>query len=338
MRTYVIWINNWFSSMMCNIKDIKRLIPGIKIIGTSISENCTYKHEVDEFYIEPFKVDLDTYLDWALKFCKEHSINCILPKNYINTLSKNKETFKNIGIDILCEDYSTRRIFDSKDNVYKILDKLGYNKIPLYSIVDNVDDFMSRYVTFKNMGYKVCFKYDHDEGAGSFREINDSSDLNIESLDNKIENKISYLDAKEILRNYYSGKPIMIMPKLSSPEVSVDCYDSPELGFIAIPRYKDGNRLKHIELNKELIEDCKYIQSIFKFKYAFNVQYRWDNMNNSKLLEVNPRMSGGIHISSMSGFCIPAQVIADKLGIKLNQTKDSIKECTVTQFEHPVIV
>lgn len=336
----VIWFNTWFSAIANTIKCIKDEFDTAHIIGTNKNEDCTYKGIVDEFYVEPSGVSGEEYLDFALDFCTRHKVKIFFPKYHMNTISKNKNLFENIGVTVVCEDYSLITAFNSKDEIYKILLSRGYERIPEYGVANSLIEFKQLYNRYSKEGHLVCTKFDKDEGASSFRLINNNI-LSYDSLNEPLENMLTYNSMCNILEDGEKRglfKPLIVMPKLLSPEVSIDCYNSKQLGLIVIPRYKLGNRVKEIKLTQELIEDVKYLQEVFGFKSIFNVQYRWDKNGKAKLLEINTRMSGGIHLSSMSGVSIPNQVVAEILGVNSNQSIDDIKEYRLTQCENPILL
>jgi hypothetical protein len=95
------------------------------------------------------------------------------------------------------------------------------------------------------------------------------------------------------------------MELLDSPEISVDCYKSKQ-GFIAICREKiKDTRVQRIYYNEEISKICEKIGDIFNFRFPFNVQFRVahneisNKIENLRLLEINPRMSGGTYYSTL---------------------------------------
>lgn len=330
----VIWLNTWFSSIKSTLTDLKKSIPNLITIGTHKDRNCTYCNSVDAFYTEPFGCSPKEYLEFALEFCKKCHVDLIMPKSYALTIQQNKQLFNDTGIGIIAEDADNMILCRSKRAVYEKLSLLGYNKIPVYEMATSIGDFIT--ASNKLGNDNICFKYDSDEGASSFRRIKQSS-LTYESLTSPLENTLSYDDAIQILTDAEKKnkfKPLMVMPILDGPEVSVDCYKSNNRGFIAIPRFKVGNRIKEIQFDEDIIEDAERIGKLLGLQSAYNVQYRWDKKGNMRLIEVNTRISGGIHMSSMCGISIPNQLVADSIGYNISQGEP--KECTVTQYEQAI--
>ena len=338
-NTKVIWFNHWFSAIINTINSIKQAFPDIKIIGSNRSADCVYAYAVDEFYIEPSDASGDEYNQFVLNFCKEHNVDIMFVKSHSNDVANIIEELAQAGTTVICERKPLREMFESKHNVYSRLSRHGYKYIPNYFITDSVDGFKDAFKNIDKNGL-VCIKYDNDEGAGSFRVVTDSF-LTTKHFDEPSMNILSYDNAVKILElaerdNKY--KEMLVMPYLSGPEVSVDCYMSKTKGFIALPRYKLGGRIKEIKLEQRLIDDCVEIQNIFGMHYIYNVQYRWDKDGSPRLLEINPRISGGMHLTSMCGFNLVIELIADILGIESNQSITNIKPCKVTQYETPVII
>lgn len=338
-----IWFNKyWFSSLASIVLEIKNYIPNSFILGSSYTENCAYKPVVDEFFVEKNIKTASEYINFALETCKTYKINIFFPKYFVNTIIRNKDKFEEIGVTVISEGYNTRRLFNSKATVYQYLLKRGYSAhfIPEYYKVTSLEEYKEAYSRIRDAGNIVCLKFDKDEGAQSFRVVTHDL-ISVDSLNETLENLVTpdtMLNILGLMEHQGAFKPLMVMPKLSSPEISVDCYNSPTKGFIAIPRYKYGERIKKVILNGEVIDNCREIDRIYKFKYGFNVQYRWGDNEELKLLEINPRLSGGIHMSTLAGFSIVSQVIADIVGLKLKQKVTDIGECTVTQYEVPVKV
>ena len=332
-----LWINTWFSSMASIIEGIKAKMPYIKIIATNKESICTYAKIADEFYVEPFGCSPNKYIEFAIEFCKKHKIDIIWPKSYAYTIIENQDIFNANSVGIISENKDAMKLCRSKDATYKELQLHEYNKIPEYYMASNIEDFKTYFDKLISKG-NMCLKFDSDEGASSFRII-EQLQSNFESLKLPSQNIITYETAIQILTdngNQTTFKPIMMMPLLDGPEISVDCYNSPTKGFIAIPRYKLNNRIKEIKFTEEIISDAKEIGNILNLKSAYNIQYRKDVSGNYVLLEVNTRISGGVHMSSLSGFSIPNQLIADSFGIDIQQNKP--KECLVTQYEKAILI
>jgi predicted ATP-grasp superfamily ATP-dependent carboligase len=119
---------------------------------------------------------------------------------------------------------------------------------------------------------------------------------------------------------------LMVMEFLEGEEYSIDCLAKSGELIAAVPRRKGGGRIRILENNKELMELAEVFTEEFKLDYIFNIQVKY-NQGLPKLLEINPRMSGGLYFSCLSGVNFPYLAVKLLLGKKVEkqETKLDIK-------------
>lgn len=100
----------------------------------------------------------------------------------------------------------------------------------------------------------------------------------------------------------------MVMEFLDGYEYSVDCLAMNGELLAAVPRKKVSGRNQLLEENLALLETAKVITKELNIPYNFNIQFIYKN-GVPKLLEINPRMSGGMYMSCMSGINFPYAAI-----------------------------
>jgi len=120
---------------------------------------------------------------------------------------------------------------------------------------------------------------------------------------------VNYNDFLDMIPEDGLKNSIMLMEYLDSYEYSIDClsYKNGE-SIVAIPRKKINKYNRYLENNTKLIEFAKKISKIYKIPYTYNIQVIYKN-EEPYLLEINPRMSGGIHYSCLSGINLPYEAI-----------------------------
>jgi hypothetical protein len=136
------------------------------------------------------------------------------------------------------------------------------------------------------------------------------------------------------------------MEILDSPEISIDCYNSKN-EFIAMARMKVGGRKQRLFYDKTLSDICKQMGDILGLKFPYNVQFRVkaggnvENMDDLRLLEINPRMSGGLYYEVLCGKNIAEVCMREKLGfgdtIDMSQFID-FEDQYVTHVEKGIII
>jgi biotin carboxylase len=281
----------------------------VVIYGTHPDENAVYLQTCDIAEVEP-DIEGIEYLNYCLDFCKKHQIDVFIPRKENVLISKHLTQFKSIGTQVLvCPDPELMNMMDNKELTYKAIESNNEKgdflvEIPDYYIVRCLEDFKRAYENLKSKGLTVCFKPVIGEGANGFRVVKD----HIESIDNLFNKgigfRIPYSYACEVLSQQETFPPLMVLEFLDGPEYSIDCLADHEKLYAVIPRKKGNGRVRELENNPELINIAKNIYDKFRIPFVFNVQVKYRN-GVPKLLEINPRMSGGLHISCLSGVNFP---------------------------------
>ena len=306
-----IWFNNWFNSGFHFINLIKNNNEGrhFEIYGSNKNPYSIFMTVCDYFEVE--KVKDEDYINFCINFCIKHKIDVFIPCHKLVNIAENIGKFDEIGTHVLlCNDNTTLSLISDKaafyDSCGQSIDK---DLIPQYHIVNTADDFMRAYLDLSSKGYKVCFKPVVSQGGFGFRIIDDNAE-NLRSLFVEISHKIPSERAYKILSSQEKFRDLMVMEYLDGYEYSIDCLAYKGELLAAVPRKKLDARVRVLEDSQELIQLAEKITRKYNLSYNFNIQFKYSG-NKLKLLEINPRMSGGLHISCLSGVNFPY------LGIKL---------------------
>lgn len=341
----VVWFSGvWFSSVAFIIKSMKETFGNnICIMCSAPTDEITYKNIGDAFLVEESTYsNASEYIDWTLDFCEQYKVDVFFPRFYLTQISSRIQDYEMIGTKVICEGANITNLSKSKKAMYDFIGRYIPGLIPEYYIVNDYISFSTKVKHFiDGKQGKAVMKYDNDEGANSFRVIDDSA-FGWENLRKTHENVLSYNDANLIVADACKNnklKPLMVMEYMDGPEISVDCYNSILYGFITIPRIKKRSRIKEIIADGELYEAvrnyCEQINDLLQCKNIFNIQFRWVN-GELKLLEINTRISGGIHLSYPIGVMLTEIMIAETTGMRVPEF--SMKDALVSQYETPVIV
>lgn len=338
-----VWWNHWFSTAYRLIELLRQgCIENnidITIIGSNKSEKCVYKAVCDEFYVEPNNISDDDYVEWCHKFCEEHHIDVFVPRRCLEEITFSSLAFSLQGVKLLADSRNYLvSLFNDKQRTREFFEEYNICKVPEMYIVNTISEFEKAYKMLKehNPDDRVCIKYNKDEGAVSFRVIDDVVD-NIKSLRIGVGLKISYQHALEILGSVDKFDDLIVMPYLSGPEISVDSLLTKQ-GFIGITRYKVGSRGTQIEYNPEFYEIAKKVAEISGLKMPYNVQLRKHN-DEWYLLEVNTRMAGGTHKSCLTGINIPYIAFCELLGIPYKlEGITNFSNIYLSEIETPIIL
>jgi carbamoylphosphate synthase large subunit len=308
----------------------------VRMIGSNSNPDCVYKMVCDEWYTEPKLKNNYEYVNYCLEFCFDHKIDIFVPRHNLTSIIKYKKQFEEIGTKLLANtDLEGVAITDNKIDAYNYLKSKGINDIvPEFYKCKNLMEFQTAFSELSQKGYKVCYKLAIDEGALTYHVIEKSRN---KSIYKSSSSHLSYEESLDIFRNYSFKFPLLVMPYMDEPEISVDCLNSKD-GLILIPRYKLGGRISEVRFDNKIMMYCRDISEYFNFDMPYNIQYRFLN-GKPMLLELNPRMSGGLQLSCRAtNINIPAIALSKLLGKNFHWNHSDFYNRKVAHIETPIII
>lgn len=334
-----VWFNHWFSTVYRLMELLKQGDETITFIGSSRTENAVYKTICNEFYTEPVDISDEKYSDWCVDFCKQHQIDVFIPRRGRVAICHNLYKFKDIGVKVMINDNAELLdMLESKIGTAHYFKKNNICAVPEMYIVNTKDEFEIAYNKIKesNPNDRVCIKYNNDEGAVSFRVIDNVVET-IKSLRTGQGLKLSYNTIISMLSEKEKFDDLIVMPYLNGPEFSVDSLMTHK-GFIGITRSKVGSRGTEVYYDEKLYEISKKFAELSGLKMPYNLQVRFHN-DVMYLLEVNTRMAGGTHKSCLTGINIPYLAYCELLDIDFDLPNiKEVKRLLVSEIETPIIL
>lgn len=322
-----IWFNRWFTTVSHYIDMIRENPDQRKfmVYGTHPNKDALYLQNCDFAFGEP-DVSGEEYIQFCLEFCKQHKIDIFIPRKENVLISQRLGLFEELGVKVLvCPDAELMEIMDNKAAAYQSLTGRAKNGKPLiaipdYSVVNTVDHFKHAYEQLRKKGHTVCIKPVIGEGANGFRVIREENDTIDQLFYHGMGRRIPFHYACEILGQSEKFPDLMVLEFLEGPEYSIDCLATDEKLIAAIPRLKSSGRVRELVEHFELIKMAHAFHQEYKLPFVFNIQVKY-NKGVPKLLEINPRMSGGMHFSCLSGINMPYLAIKILLGEEIELMK-----------------
>ena len=329
-----VWFNHWFSTARNIIELMREDNPYLHIIGSNENEYSVIRSVCDEWYQEPVLKDSE-YVEFCLDFCREHNIDVFIPRREMLRISEQKDRFEAIGVKVMVDDYGIVEILNRKEEAYEYFKNNGIGKVPDYYIVTKLPDFINAYEKLKSEYDQVCFKFTKDEGGKSFRLI-DNQRKGYAALFKKQNTRMTLDDVLDALSEREPFAPIMIMPFLPDEEISVDCLETKQ-GLIALPRVKGYDKYETLSYDRRILELCEDFQKSAGLRCPYNIQFKYLK-GIPYLLEVNTRMSGGVHMACFaSGVNIPRIALFKLLGQDVTW-ENSFENRIIAQVLQPTII
>jgi len=301
-----VYMNRWFSVAYHYINMIRNNPEGetFEFFGTHPDINHMSLLASDHIGTEPAVFGRE-YVDFCVDFCQRNQIDIFIPRLHMEEISRYIHLFDEIGTRVMvCRDIELLDSMIEKDKFYEALQGKDLVTIPDYRVVNTAEQFKNAYEELTAAGHKVCFKPTKSEGGMGFRIIDNERDP-LHDLYGYVTLSTTFEQAYETLSLTDHFDTLMVMELLDGTEYSIDCVASAEGELItAIPRRKSTGRTYLLEDTPELMAIAERIAASLRIPYAFNIQVRYNN-GIPKLLEINPRMSGGLYITCLSGVNMP---------------------------------
>lgn len=302
-----IWFNKTFSLIhvamnLIRMGDIERKYT---LIHTSSNPYAVGKLACDKWDVEPKGISGVEYVEWCLSFCRNEGINIFIPGKEASLIYTYADDFLALG---------TRILAAATPSVIKLLnDKLRFSEaimdmaVPAVEFVSFSDQssFESAYSNMRKLHPTLCIKPAQSVyGIGFKRIVEDRS-----AIDIILGGDPYSIDLTSFTRALAEGslnKTMLLMPYLTGPEFSVDCVAHQGQTLCAVTRRKSNQSGvgQTIDSRQDIQDSCKELIKRFCLNGNINIQFR-EGRNGLRVLEINPRMSGGIGMACEAGINLP---------------------------------
>lgn len=295
------------------------------IFGLDINSHSAGQFFSHQYFIGERVADEKKYLDFTIKFIQENKIDILIPTvaeelvlmDKLNKRLKNK----NINCDIVVSSHKVLELCDQKDELYKWMEK-------------NFPEYMGRWVRLD--GKQKIWKSDmyfikpvKGRGSRGCRAVTSA-------------------ELKFLLKNNSTEmKDFVAMEILPGREWTVDAYINSDGSFAYIvPRLRLGlsggiSSLGRTDKNQTVIkqteEVLKKLGNTYGLRGPVFIQWKEHKEGKVKMVEINPRASGGLTITVLAG-ANPVKCLKNEIfGLKKSNNM-KWKEITVVRyFEEKVV-
>jgi hypothetical protein len=313
MKPVVVWFNKYLSNTW-EILALLRELRGpeeFRLLCTDPRQHYPGFLHADWWEQEPSGLDEEKYLEYCLEVIQRFQVNLFFPGRKLLPILRAKDRFENLGVKILATGNApTVALLNSKSQVYQ--EAAGYHiGVPDFEIVHDLAGFDVAYAKLRQRHEILCIKPDVSVYGLGFHIVMDSApSRKLGQPSNPV-----FLELAEVRRRLGQDKTFrakLVMEYLPGPERSVDCLAREgELLRCVVRRKQKGGQV--LEDNPAIVTAVRELTACLGLTYLFNVQFR-DRQGKSFLLEINPRMSGGLPFSCQSGLVLPLWAIRLALG------------------------
>lgn len=315
MSAPVVWFNKNLSSLYNVIETIREAARGeeLRVIASHTDADHPASAIGDAFETEPRGLVGKPYIDYCLDFAQRHGVTLFAPGKELRPILRERERFEAQGVRLLsAADADTHKLLESKSAMYEALEP-GIVNVPGFRIVSNLAGFDAAIRELSERYRILCYKPTVGTFGLGFRVIS-SAESSVKRLISGEPVKIGLEETRSILGQSESFQKLMVMQYLAGPERSVDCLGHRGELVRCVVRRKGGSSYsQYLEDNPQIVELTRRLTARFGLNGVYNVQFR-DHEGETYLLEINTRMSGGLHYSCLAGVAFPYWAIRLELG------------------------
>ena len=255
--------------------------------------------------LEPTGMDSDVYVDWCLAFCCEHRVDIFIPGKESTLLAGQHARFEALGTRVLsAATVASLELIHDKARFYASVD-LPLAPVADFRVFEDVQQFDAAYAELREVHPTLCVKPSQSVfglGFAVLDEVRSSAALLMAGE----QYHIGLADMRRGLAELGAFRTMLLMEFLDGHEFSVDCVGDHGRLVAAVPRKKPrkAGRGQLIDLRQDILDATAKLTFDFGLNGCFNVQFR-EGAGALRLLEINPRMSGGIGMACVAGPNLP---------------------------------
>lgn len=302
-----VWFNRTFSSIQAALALIRAgdSHRAWTLVVTSTNPQAVAFLPADETALEPRGLKGEAYLAWCLDFCRTQRIDVLLPGKEAALISRHHAAFAACGVRVLSAAApETLDLLHDKGRFYDTA-RAATAPSPAYQPFDSAERFEAAYAMLRSRYSVLCMKPAVSVYGIGFRVIDETRGA-FDLLLGDDPYRVDLPSLRRAIQEAAPFKTLLLMPFLAGHEFSVDCVAHAGELLCAVARRKalrtgGGQR---IVVRADIEQACTDLVAQFGLNGPVNIQFR-EGDEGLRVLEINPRMSGGIAMACLAGPNLP---------------------------------
>jgi hypothetical protein len=305
-----VWFNKTFSSLHAALTLIREADRDgrFRLVCSHPTPYAVAPLAAHEAASEPDGLTGEDYVDWCLAFCREQAIDVFVPGKEASHIAQRQADFLAQGVKVFsAAPAGMLECLHDKARFYASA-RAPTAPAPACESFDSLAAFDDAYRRLRARHPALCMKPSVSVYGIGFRRIVEEAS----ALDLLFDGNAQRIDLAS-LRAAFTGaaqfRVMLLMPYLAGHEFSVDCVACQGKLLCAVARRKprDG-RDGHGQLivaRPDIEEACVDLSAQFQLDGNVNIQFREDEDGRLHILEINPRLSGGVAMACLAGPNLP---------------------------------
>ncbi len=302
MTALRVWFNRTYATAVHTLPLLRGNPGGVEVhlLGSHVDPSSPVLAAVDEVLPEQDGKGAD-YAERAVELCRQHQIDVLWPTWQAQAVASRREDFGRAGTLLLTGSASSQAICDDKGATYAAVRDAGVT-VPEHRVVTTSAELLHGVADLRDLG-PLCFKPSVASGGDGFRILRETP-LTRADLEGIPDPTVHLEEVLAALGD--SFEPLLLMPFLPGPELSVDVLALDGKVVRTVTRSKDDAvRGASIVDVPGIAGEVERVVAALGLTLLSNVQFRLDRHGVPTLLEVNARASGGIFKAALAGVNLP---------------------------------
>ncbi|MBB6098638.1 carbamoylphosphate synthase large subunit [Deinobacterium chartae] len=312
MQRRRIWFNKGFSGNH-NLIQALRAHPqasDLEVLSSHTDPTAVSLVGAHESFIEP-KLLAEDYVDYCLEVCRTRRIDVLVAGKQMTHLADARERFLELGTRVLvAADGDTMRHFDDKEAFLNAFDR-SIVDVPDYRAVRTLAEFDAAVEALGGVQAGLCFKPARGIFGSGFRILTADDDL--DALLGGDTLQLSLRAARALFGSRARFRSVLVMRYAEGVERSVDVLAHRGELVRCVTRRKTGQGAQLLEDYPRGLEIARELTRRYGLSGIYNFQLK-DLAGEPRLLEINPRPSGGLNVAMASGLNYPYWAVRLELG------------------------
>ena len=310
------------------LKCMSKVRDQIRLIGADADAQAPSRKDFDAFHVIPMAKDPE-FISVMKDLCRKESTHLLVPvvTRELLLLAQNRKEIEYNGTRVAVMEPESLRIANNKGLLFQKLEENGLD-VPPYRITRTVKEIQEAMNAIKQIGAGVVVKPVEGNGSRGVRII----DKRRSAFDSFFNSKPDgmHISQEELLRILSEKKSLpldmMVMSFLPGKEYSVDIVARDGQVLAAVCRVGlqvvSSNQTSSMVVDEpQVIELCSRVVRMLKLSGNVGFDLKEDEHGKAYILEINPRLTGGIVTCLAAGANMPWLGIQSWLGEKVEQPK-----------------
>ena len=334
-----IWFNKTFSTIQAVFRNLRQpqAVGDVSLICTHTNAHAAAFLAADEGYLEPHDLSGQAYLDWCVDFCSRHQVQLFWPGREAALISQHHALFQTIGVQVLSvADADTLALLHDKALFYAALPAKVAQTMDFIAVNDR-EGFDRAVATLSAKHQALCVKPAVSVFGLGCRVLDTQRD-SITQLLKGLEYQIPLQELRHGMVNTPQFATLLVMEHLAGAEWSVDCAGRHGELLCAVQRKKSqlAGGGQTIDNHPEIDGMVARLTAHYRLNGLFNIQFK-EGAEGVRLLEINPRPSGGFGMACLSGANL-AQIALQSIKGEAFQPPVIQYGLRVTEINTPVVM